>query len=145
MQRLTTFAKTDETSRKWYVVDAADAVLGRMSVRIATILMGKHKPEYTPHVDTGDFVVVINAQQVHLTGNKLDQKFQHRYSGYPGGHKSVSYRQIREEQPEKLIELAVRRMLPKNALGQRMLKKMKVYAGSEHPHDAQHPEILELA
>ena len=145
MQRITTFAKTEDVTRQWYVVDAADAVLGRMSVRIATILMGKHKPEYTPHVDTGDFVVVINASDVKLTGNKLDQKFHHRYSGYPGGKKSVSYRQIRDQRPEQLLELAVRRMLPKSSLGQKMLKKMKVYSGPEHPHAAQNPQPLELS
>ncbi len=144
MERQTTFTNPDQLEQGWHLVDADGQVLGRLATRIATILMGKHRPQYTPHMDTGEFVVVINAAKVQLTGRKLDQKFHHRYSGYPGGLKSVSYRQLRDERPEKLIELAVRRMLPKSGLGERMMKKMKVYAGAEHPHAAQQPVTLEL-
>ncbi len=144
MQRQTTFAKPGQVPAKWHVVDADGQVLGRMATRLATILMGKHKPEYTPHLDTGDYVVVINAAKVHLTGRKLDQKFHQRYSRYPGGLKQVSYRELREHRPEKLIELAVKRMLPKSGLGQKMFGKLKVYPGADHPHAAQQPQTLSL-
>lgn len=144
MQRQTYFAKPGDVQAQWHLVDADGQVLGRMATRLATILMGKHRPTYTPHVDTGDFIVVINAEKVHLTGRKLDQKFHQRYTRYPGGQKEVSYRELREKHPDRLIELAVRRMLPKSAMGEKMLKKMKVYAGTEHPHAAQGPQPLAL-
>ncbi len=144
MQRQTTFANPANVEKAWHLVDAEGQVLGRLATRVATILMGKHRPEYTPNVDVGDFVVVINAGKVKMTGRKLDQKFYQRYSGHPGGLHSVSYRQLRDERPEKLIEQAVRRMLPKSALGEQMLKKMKVYPGPEHPHAAQQPVALSL-
>jgi len=144
MQRQTTLAKTGQVQRDWHVIDADGKVLGRIASRIAVLLMGKHKPIYTPHVDTGDFVVVVNAEKIHLTGRKLDQKFLQRYSRYPGGLRQESYRQVREDHPERLIELAVRRMLPKSSLGQNMITKLKVYAGPEHPHQAQQPETLEV-
>lgn len=144
MNRQTYFAKAGDVEQNWHVVDAKDKVLGRLASDIATILMGKHKPSYTPHIDCGDFVVVLNASEIRLTGRKADQRFHTRYSGYPGGLKAVSFGQMRDEKPERLIELAVRRMLPKNHLGQQMLKKLKVYAGSEHPHEAQQPQPLEL-
>jgi large subunit ribosomal protein L13 len=140
----TYFPKEQELVKKWYVVDAADAVLGRLSARVASILRGKHKPIFTPHTDTGDFVVVVNAERVMLTGNKLDQKTYQRYSGYPGGLKVLNARTLLAKKPEEVIRLSVRGMLPKNALGRKMLKKLKVYRGSEHPHKAQLPENLEL-
>lgn len=140
----TYFPKEQELIKKWYVVDAADAVLGRLSARVAGILRGKHKPIFTPHTDTGDFVVVVNAERVMLTGNKLDQKTYQRYSGYPGGLRVLNARTLLAKKPEEVIRLSVRGMLPKNALGRKMLKKLKVYRGSEHPHKAQLPENLEL-
>jgi len=140
----TYFPKEEELVKKWYVVDAADAVLGRLSAQVASILRGKHKPIFTPHTDTGDFVVVVNAERVMLTGNKLEQKTYERYSGYPGGLKVLNARTLLAKKPEEVIRLSVRGMLPKNALGRKMLKKLKVYRGSEHPHKAQLPENLEL-
>jgi large subunit ribosomal protein L13 len=140
----TYFPKEQELIKKWYVVDAADAVLGRLSAKVAAILRGKHKPIFTPHTDTGDFVVVVNAERVMLTGNKLDQKTYQKYSGYPGGLKVLNARTLLVKKPEEVIRLSVRGMLPKNALGRKMLKKLKVYRGSEHPHKAQLPENLEL-
>ena len=144
MERQTYFAKPGEVDRNWHVIDADGKVLGRLATEIATRLMGKHKPQYTPHTDTGDFVIVINADKVHLTGRKLDQKFRKTYSGYPGGQRQISYRKLLERNPAEVFELAVRRMMPKNAMGLNQLKKMKVYAGSEHPHAAQQPQPLEL-
>lgn len=144
MERQTYFAKPGEVERRWHLVDAEGQVLGRMATQLATILMGKHRPQYTPHTDTGDFIVVINADKVKLTGRKLDRKFAARYTGYPGGRKETSYRELMDKHPERLIELAVKRMLPKSDLGRQMLKKLKVYAGSEHPHAAQQPEPLEV-
>jgi len=138
-------AKKGEIVAKWYVVDATDKILGRMATRIATILMGKHRPEYTPHVDTGDFVIVINAADVRFTGaSKPTQRTYQRYSGYPGGQKSVTLAEMMRTRPEKVVFDAVRRMLPKSRLGHAMLKKLKVYAGAEHPHQAQQPDVLEL-
>jgi len=137
-------AKPTEVTRKWYVVDATGKVLGRLASQIAVILMGKHKPTYTPHVDTGDYVVVVNAEKVRLTGKKLDQEFHDWYTHYPGGRKVISMRRLLEKHPEWVIELAVRRMLPKNKLGRQMFKKLKVYAGPTHPHAAQKPEPLDL-
>jgi large subunit ribosomal protein L13 len=126
------------------VVDATDKVLGRLAARVATILMGKHRPTYTPSVDTGDFVVVINAEKVRVTGKKRQDKEYDWYTRYPGGHKSMSFDRMQQKHPERIIELAVQRMLPKSRLGDKLGKKLKVYAGSEHPHQAQQPKILEL-
>lgn len=140
----TYMAKKEEVQRKWYVVDATDKTLGRLASQIATILRGKHKAIYTPSVDTGDFVIVINAEKVALTGKKLDQKFYRHHSLYPGGMKEVSYRKLLDTKPELAIEEAVRRMLPKGPLGRQMFKKLKVYRGSAHNHEAQKPEVLEL-
>jgi large subunit ribosomal protein L13 len=142
MPRQTFFAKAGDITPAWHLVDAEGQVLGRLSTRIATILMGKHRPEYTPHVDCGDFVIVTNASKVVLTGRKAEHKMKLRYSGYPGGLKAESYASLRERRPEKLIEDAVRRMIPKGPLGRKMLKKLKVYAGAEHPHHAQQPDQL---
>ncbi len=137
-------AKPEEIERKWYVIDAEGKVLGRLATEVASILRGKHKPIYTPHVDTGDFVIVINADKVKLTGKKLEQKKYYYHSGYPGGLKSVSYNRMMEENPEKAIELAVKGMMPKNKLGRQMFKKLKVYSGPEHKHEAQQPELYEF-
>ena len=135
-------AKNNDVEQKWLVVDAEGAILGRMAAKIAPILMGKTKPTYTPHVDVGDFVIVVNAGKVGLTGAKAEQKFEKRYTGYPGGLKLRSYGQLRSEKPERLIELAVKRMLPKNRLGRQMIKKLKVYPGAEHPHAGVNPTEL---
>jgi large subunit ribosomal protein L13 len=137
-------AKKQGLECKWVLVDATDAILGRMAAKIAPILMGKNKPTYTPHVDTGDYVVVINADKVRLTGKKAQAKEYDYYTHFPGGHKFVSFADMMARKPEKVIELAVRRMLPKNKLGRAMLKKMKVYKGPEHQHQAQRPEKIEL-
>ncbi|HHF08781.1 MAG: 50S ribosomal protein L13 [Thermotogae bacterium] len=134
----------NRVERKWYLVDATDVPLGRLATRIALILSGKAKPTYTPHVDTGDFVVVVNAEKIRLTGKKLDQKKYYRHSGYPGGIKERSAREMLAKYPERVIKLAVKRMLPKTKLGDKMLKKLKVYAGPEHKHQAQKPEAVEL-
>lgn len=136
--------KPGEVERNWYVVDAQGQTLGRLASRIAVILRGKHKPQFSPSVDAGDFVVVVNADKVRVTGRKLDQKFYHRYSGYPGGLTSISLRGQLEKHPTRVIQAAVRGMLPRNRLGRRQLKKLKVYAGPEHPHQAQQPKSLEL-
>ena len=137
-------AKANEIERKWYVIDAEGKVLGRLASEIASVLRGKRKPIFTPHVDCGDFVIVINADKVVLTGNKLNQKIHAYHTGYPGGRKEVSYAEMMEKRPEKVIELAVKGMLPKNRLGRKMIKKLKVYTGSEHPHTAQAPEVYEF-
>jgi large subunit ribosomal protein L13 len=137
-------AKEQETPKKWVLVDAESKVLGRLASQIAIRLRGKHKPIFTPHADTGDFVVVINADKVSLTGSKLDQKLYYRHSGYMGGLKKISAKRLLEKKPEEVLRLAVKRMLPKNSLGRRQLKKLKIYAGSDHPHEAQNPEKLEL-
>lgn len=142
--RSTVMAKSDEVVRKWYVVDAAGKTLGRLSSEVASILRGKNKPIYTPHVDTGDYVIIINAEKIELTGKKLDQKMYRRHSGYIGGMKETSYRKMIAEKPEFVIEKAVKGMLPHNILGRQMFKKLKVYKGSAHPHAAQKPEVLEL-
>ena len=136
--------KQADIERDWYVVDAEGETLGRLASRIAPILKGKHKPTYTPYLDCGDFVVIINAEKVRVTGRKLDQVFYHHHSGYPGGLKSVSLREQLDRYPERVLQAAVRGMLPKNKLGRRMIKKLKVYAGNEHPHQAQQPKPLEL-
>jgi large subunit ribosomal protein L13 len=137
-------AKKGEVDQKWLLVDADGAVLGRLAMKIAPILMGKTKPIYTPHVDTGDFVIVINADKIRLTGKKADTKEYDYYTRYPGGHKYVSFEEMMAKKPEKVVELAVKRMLPKNALGNRMLKKLKIYRGTEHEHAAQQPQAIKL-
>ncbi|RUA18250.1 MAG: 50S ribosomal protein L13 [Clostridia bacterium] len=142
--RKTYSAKPSEIEHNWFVVDAEGKTLGRLATEIAKILRGKHKPIYTPHIDTGDFVIVINADKVRVTGKRLDQKFYHRHSGYIGGLKSVSLRRMLETHPERVIEHAVKGMLPKNRLGNQMYKKLKVYASPEHPHAAQQPKPLDL-
>jgi large subunit ribosomal protein L13 len=136
--------KPKEIQREWWVVDAEGKTLGRLASRIASVLRGKHKPIYSPYVDTGDFVVVTNAGQVVTTGRKLDQKKYYHYSGYPGGLKAVTLRRQLEQHPTRVLRAAVRGMLPKNRLGRKMLRKLKVYAGSEHPHHAQQPKPLEF-
>lgn len=133
--------KPGDIKRQWYVVDAEGQTLGRLASRIATILKGKHKSIYTPHADVGDYVIVINADKIHVTGRKLLQKVYHRHSGYPGGLKSINLRDLLQRHPTRAIEFAVRGMLPKNRLGRRMFKKLKVYAGSDHPHQAQKPQV----
>lgn len=135
-------ARTGEVPRQWYVVDAQGKVLGRLASRIAMVLRGKTKPVFTPHMDTGDFVVVVNAAQVRLTGRKLDNKFYYRHSGYPGGLKAITARHLLQRKPEEVLRHAVRGMLPRNSLGRHLLKKLKVYAGDEHPHQAQQPVPL---
>ena len=135
-------AKNQEVDRRWYVVDANDQVLGRLATRIATVLMGKHKPQYTPHVDTGDFVVVTNAHRFKLTGNKSKEMIYPRYSFYPGGYKAIPFADVMRDHPERVLQTAVRRMLPKNAMGRHMLTKLKVYTQETHPHTAQRPEPL---
>lgn len=137
-------AKTNEVDRKWYVIDAEDKVLGRLSTEIANILSGKNKAIYTPHVDTGDFVIIINAAKIRLTGKKWEQKNYVYHTGHPGGLKEIPYKRLVEEKPEKIIELAVKGMLPKNSLGRSMIKKLKVYGGAEHDHQAQQPETYKF-
>jgi large subunit ribosomal protein L13 len=134
--------KAGEITRRWFVVDAEGKVLGRLATEIARVLRGKHKPTYTPHLDTGDFVVVVNADKVRLTGRKEDQKTYFRHTGYMGHEKFIPFREMLAKHPERVIELAVKGMLPKNALGRQMRHKLKVYAGTEHPHSAQQPESL---
>ncbi len=142
--RQTTYIKPADATHEWRHVDASGKRLGRLAAEIAPYLMGKHRPDYTPHVDLGDYIIVTNADKIELSGNKADQKFRKRYSGYPGGLKLESYASVRERRPEVLIEEAVRRMLPKTILGRKMLKKLKVYKGAEHPHGAQQPVALEV-
>ena len=141
----TTFMANDSTvERKWYVVDAEGQRLGRLASEVATLLRGKHKPTYTPHVDTGDHVIIINAEKIELTGNKLQDKMYYRHSGYPGGLKERNAQEMLEKQPERMLELAVKGMLPKGPLGRKMFKKLHVYSGPEHKHEAQKPEVYEL-
>jgi len=142
--RTTYMAKPNEVQRKWYIIDAAGKTLGRMASEAASLLRGKHKPEFTPHVDTGDFVIIINADKVVLTGKKLLQKKYYRHSGYMGGLKTTTAQEMLNNKPERMVELAVHGMLPKNRLGNRLKTKLKVYAGAEHPHTAQQPEVWEL-
>jgi len=139
----TEHAKKGQVERRWLLVDASDQVLGRVATQVATILRGKHTPRYTPHVDTGDFVVVINAEKIRLTGRKWDQKKYYSYSGWPGGLKERTAREMREKKPTEIIRHAVRGMLPKGPLGYAMIRKLKVYAGPEHPHAAQQPQPLQ--
>ena len=140
----TPWVKKEEVKREWYIVDAKDKVLGRLASKLAYILQGKHRPDYTPHVDQADFIVVINAEKIKLTGKKLDQKVYWRHSGYMGGLKLETARKLLERKPEQLIYLAVKRMLPKNRMRKKLLKKLKIYAGESHPHTAQNPKPLEI-
>jgi large subunit ribosomal protein L13 len=137
-------ANPDKVKREWYVVDASDKVLGRLASKIAHRLRGKHKPEYTPHVDTGDYIVVVNAEKIAVTGNKANAKIYYRHTGYPGGIKATSYKDMMEKHPTRIIENAVKGMLPRNKLGRAMFSKLKVYTGTEHRHEAQQPKVLEL-
>jgi large subunit ribosomal protein L13 len=137
-------AKPETVKRDWFVIDAEDKVLGRLATEIARRLRGKHKAEYTPHVDTGDYIVVVNAEKVVVTGNKFKNKIYHHHTGYPGGLKSVTFEKLQATKPEMIIEKAVKGMLPKNPLGRDMFRKLKVYAGSEHNHAAQQPKALEI-
>ncbi len=137
-------AKAESVHHDWFVVDAAEKTLGRLASEIAHRLRGKHKPEYTPHVDTGDYIVVINAEKIKVTGAKTTDKMYHRHTGYPGGLKSMSFEQLIEKAPERVIQGAVKGMLPRNPLGRAMFKKLKVYAGAEHPHTAQQPQALNI-
>ena len=140
----TYYAKPNEVERAWVLIDAEDQVLGRVATRAAQILKGKHKPQYTPHVDTGDFVVIVNAEKVRVTGAKAQEKAYYRHSGFPGGLKEESFQQAMEKHPERIIEHAVKGMLPKNTLGRAMGKKLKVYVGPDHPHTAQNPTKIEM-
>ena len=140
----TYIAKPESVKRDWYVVDASGKTLGRLATELANRLRGKHKPEYTPHVDTGDYIVVINADKVAVTGNKANDKMYYRHTGYPGGLKEANFATLQAEKPEMIIEKAVKGMLPRNPLGRAMYRKLKVYAGTEHPHTAQQPQQLEI-
>ena len=140
----TFFAKHNEVERKWYVVDATDLVLGDVATRVAAILRGKHKAIYTPHVDTGDYVIIVNAEKIRVTGNKANQKVYRHYTGYAGGLKEIPYAELLEKHPERILERAIKGMLPKNSLGKQMFKKLNVYAGPDHPHAGQNPEVLEF-
>jgi len=137
-------AKEEDVAKKWYVVDAKDKVLGRLATQIAMRLRGKHKPIFTPHADTGDFVVVLNADKVALTGKKWGKKIYYHHTGYVGGLKEITAEKLLEKKPEDLLRFAVKGMLPKNSLGRRQLKKLKIYVGTDHPHEAQQPEVLEI-
>ncbi len=140
----TYMAKPNEVDRKWYLIDAEGKTLGRLATEVATLLRGKHKPTYTPHVDTGDNVIVINCSKIVLTGNKLDQKTHKYHTGYPGGLKEITYKDFLDKTPDKAVYLAIKGMLPKNKLGRKMIKKLRVYSGSEHEQQAQQPEVYEL-
>jgi large subunit ribosomal protein L13 len=144
VKKYTYSAKNSDNEGKWWVVDAEDAILGRLASEVASRLRGKHNPLFTPHVDTGDWVIVINAEKVNLTGRKWDQKHYYRHSGYIGGLKSITARKLLEKRPEDLVRFAVKGMLPKNRLGRKIFKKLKVYTGGEHPHSAQQPEVLSV-
>ncbi len=137
-------AKADEVKREWFIIDAENVILGRMAAEIARRLRGKHKPEFTPHVDTGDYIVVINAEKLAVTGNKMKQKTYYKHTGYVGNLKSITLEKQLQKHPEVVIETAVKGMLPKNSLGRTMYRKLKVYAGTEHPHEAQQPQPLEI-
>ena len=142
--RTTYMAKPNEVERKWFLVDAEGKTLGRLASEVASLIRGKHKPQFTPHVDTGDFVIVINAEKIQLTGRKWQQKMYYRHTGHPGGLKAVTAQKMNEDKPEKLLELAIHGMLPKTRQGNGMKTRLKVYAGSEHPHAAQQPQVWEL-
>lgn len=143
-EKLTRFIKTEDADKKWYVIDATDQVLGRLAAKAATVIRGKNKAIFTPNMDTGDFVIVINAAQVKMTGKRELQKTYFRHSGYPGGARTSSYAEMMEKKPEFVIEKAVKGMLPKNRLGRKLVTKLKVYAGADHPHTAQQPEALSV-
>jgi large subunit ribosomal protein L13 len=140
----TFMAKKETVQRRWYVIDATDQVVGRLAVQIATMLRGKHRPDYTPHVDTGDFIIVINASRIRFTGNKMDTQVYQSYSHYPGGQRVVTARQLMEKHPERILEMAVRRMVPRNKLGRQQMTKLKIYAGPSHPHQAQQPQEFKM-
>jgi len=142
--RNTYMAKPNEVERKWYIIDAEGKTLGRLASEAASIIRGKHKPQFTPHVDTGDFVIIVNADKVHLTGKKLQNKKYYRHSGHPGGLKVTTAGDMLKNNPARMVELAVHGMLPKNRLGERLKLKLKVYAGPDHPHQAQNPQVYEL-
>jgi large subunit ribosomal protein L13 len=144
VKKYTSSAKSSDNPQKWYVVDANGAVLGRLASQVAHRLRGKHNPNFTPHADTGDWVIVINAEKIVLTGRKLDQKIYYRHSGYIGGLKQMSAKELLEKKPEELVRSAVKGMLPKNRLGRRLFKKLKVYTGNAHPHESQQPEIIQI-
>jgi len=144
VKKYTYSAKSSDNEGKWFVVDARGAILGRLATSVAARLQGKHNPLYTPHVDTGDWIVVINADKVMLSGKKLDQKNYYRHSGYIGGLKSMTARELQDKRPQDLVRFAVKGMLPKNKLGRKQFKKLKVYAGDQHPHEAQNPEVLKF-
>jgi large subunit ribosomal protein L13 len=137
-------ANPDNVERKWYLVDAEGKTLGRLASQVASIVRGKTKPTYTPHADTGDFVIIINADKINVTGDKLNKKMYYRHSGYPGGLKTRTLKQMLDKKPEEVLRLAIAGMLPRNALGRKLIKKVKIYAGPEHPHTAQNPELLSL-
>ena len=137
--------KAGEITRQWHVIDATDVVLGRLASQAAVLLRGKHKPTFAPHVDTGDFVIIVNADKVALSGNKREQKFAYRHSGYPGGLRATPYTELMAKSPERAVEKAVRGMLPKNSLARQQLSKLKVYAGESHPHEAQKPQPFEIS
>jgi len=144
VKKYTSSAKSSDNPQKWFVVDANGAVLGRLASQIAHRLRGKHNPKFTPHADTGDWVIVINAEKIVLTGRKMDQKMYYRHSGYIGGLKQMTAKELLEKKPEELVRSAVKGMLPKNRLGRRLFKKLKVYTGNAHPHEAQQPEIIQI-
>jgi large subunit ribosomal protein L13 len=144
VKKYTSSAKSSDNPQKWYVVDANGAVLGRLASQVAHRLRGKHNPNFTPHADTGDWVIVINAEKIVLTGRKMDQKMYYRHSGYIGGLKQMTAKELLEKKPEELVRSAVKGMLPKNRLGRRLFKKLKVYTGNAHPHEAQQPEIIKI-
>lgn len=140
-----TYATTpDVIQRRWWVVDAKGMTLGRVASKVAQLLRGTHKPYFTPHLDTGDYVIIVNADKIHVTGKRMDQKIYYRHSGYPGGLKSMTLREMMDKFPTRALRLSIKGMLPKGPLGRRMFKKLKIYAGAEHPHQAQQPQILEL-
>ncbi|VAX26097.1 LSU ribosomal protein L13p (L13Ae) [hydrothermal vent metagenome] len=143
-EKLTKFIKTEDADRKWYVIDATDQVLGRLATKAASVIRGKNKAIFTPNMDTGDFVIVINADKVKMTGKRELQKTYFRHSGYPGGGRTTSFAELMEKKPEAVIEKAVKGMLPKNRLGRKLVRKLKVYAGADHPHAAQQPEALSV-
>ncbi|MGP4113203.1 50S ribosomal protein L13 [Streptomyces sp. 4N509B] len=136
--------KPGDIQRQWHIIDATDVVLGRLASQAATLLRGKHKPVYAPHVDAGDYVIIVNADKVHLSGNKRTQKLAYRHSGYPGGLRSIRYDELLDKHPERAVEKAIKGMLPKNSLGRQIFTKLKVYAGPEHPHGAQKPQPFEI-
>lgn len=145
MKKYTSSAKSSDNPQKWYVVDANGAVLGRLASQVAQRLRGKHKPIFTPHADTGDWVIVINAEKIALTGRKMDEKTYYRHSGYIGGLKQITAKELLAKKPEELVRSAVKGMLPKNKLGRRLFKKLKVYCGNTHPHEAQQPQTLQIS